>query len=106
VFVPGNPFQYGLMFVGKAGANPSEAPFRCSTLGWAPGLTHKHYTKLLRLARDKNSSFIRTFVNYGHEKFDRIGPRRKYFTIMVTAMLNVNKLTVIKLTVIKLNAIA
>jgi hypothetical protein len=31
-----------LMFAGKAGAYPSEAPFRCSTLGWVPVLTHKH----------------------------------------------------------------
>ncbi len=31
--VPGKSFQPGLMFAGKAGACPSEAPFRCSTLG-------------------------------------------------------------------------
>jgi hypothetical protein len=30
------------MFAGKAGAFPSEAPFRFSSLGYAPGLTHKH----------------------------------------------------------------
>jgi hypothetical protein len=30
------------MFAGKAGAYLSEAPFKCSTLGKAPGLTHKH----------------------------------------------------------------
>jgi len=29
------------MFAGKAGAYPSEGPFMCSTLGSAPGLTHK-----------------------------------------------------------------
>ncbi len=33
VFVPGKPFQKSLMFVSKAGAYPSEAPFRFSTLG-------------------------------------------------------------------------
>jgi hypothetical protein len=33
VFVSGKPFQPSLMFQGKAGAYPSEAPFRCSTLG-------------------------------------------------------------------------
>ncbi len=27
------PFQSSLMFAGKAGVYPSEAPFRCSTLG-------------------------------------------------------------------------
>jgi len=30
---PGKPLQPSLMFVGKAGAYPSEAPFKCSTLG-------------------------------------------------------------------------
>ncbi len=33
MFVPGNPFQPSLMFVGKARAFPSEAPYRCYTLG-------------------------------------------------------------------------
>ncbi len=33
VFVPGKPLQPSLMFLGEAGAYPSEAPFRCSTLG-------------------------------------------------------------------------
>ncbi len=32
----------------------SEAPFRCSTLMQAPGLTHKLQTRLERLARDKH----------------------------------------------------
>ncbi len=31
MFVPGEPFQPSLMFGGKVGAYPSEAPFR---LGW------------------------------------------------------------------------
>jgi hypothetical protein len=31
MFVPRQPFQPSLMFVGKAGAYPSEAPFICST---------------------------------------------------------------------------
>ncbi len=42
VFVPGKTFQPSLMFTGKAGAYPSEAPFRCTTLWYAPGLTYKH----------------------------------------------------------------
>jgi hypothetical protein len=33
MFVPGKPLQPLLGFVGKAGAYPSEEPFRCSTLG-------------------------------------------------------------------------
>jgi hypothetical protein len=37
------------MFANKVRAY---APFRCSTLGLAPGLTHKHYTRLERHAKD------------------------------------------------------
>jgi len=43
------------MFAGKAGAYPSEAPFRFSTLGEAPGLAQRQETRLERLARDKHS---------------------------------------------------
>jgi hypothetical protein len=45
------------MFAGKARAYPSEAPFRCSTLGTAPGL-------------------LRKSINYGHKKIYSSGPRR------------------------------
>jgi hypothetical protein len=58
MFVLGKSFQPGLMFAGKARAFPSEAPFRCSTLWYAPGLMYKHYTRLVRLARDKHSSLL------------------------------------------------
>jgi hypothetical protein len=36
VFVPAKLFQPSLMFAGKVGVYPSEAPFMCSTLGEAP----------------------------------------------------------------------
>ncbi len=36
MFAPGKLFQHSLMFAGKAGAYPSEEPFRYSTLGKAP----------------------------------------------------------------------
>ncbi len=55
------------MFVGKAGAYPIEEPFRCSTLGLAPGLADKQKTRLERLARDKHSRLIRKFVNHGQK---------------------------------------
>jgi len=42
------------MFVGKARAYPSEAFFRCSTLGQAPGLAHKYETRLESLAEDRH----------------------------------------------------
>jgi hypothetical protein len=41
MFVPAQAFQPILMFAGKERAYLSEAPFRCFTLGYAPGLTHK-----------------------------------------------------------------
>ncbi len=56
-FVPVKPFQTSVMLVGKARAYPNATPFRCSTLGYAPGLTRKHLTRLERLARDKGSSY-------------------------------------------------
>jgi hypothetical protein len=33
-----------------------------STLGYAPGLTHKYYTRLLRPARGKYSSLFQTVI--------------------------------------------
>jgi hypothetical protein len=51
-----------------------EAPLRCSSLGKAPGLTHKHYTRLITLARDKYSSLFQIFVNYGQSIFIALAP--------------------------------
>jgi hypothetical protein len=65
------------MFVGKAGAYPIEEPLRYST----PGLAHKQQTSLESLARDKHSSLIRTFVNYGGKKFYNIGPWEVFMTL-------------------------
>ncbi len=42
VFVPGKPLHASSMFAGKVRAYLSEAPFRCSTLGYVPRLTLKH----------------------------------------------------------------
>ncbi len=50
VFVPGNLFQPNLMFVSKA---------KCSSLGYAPGLTLKHQTRLERLSKDQNSTYYK-----------------------------------------------
>jgi len=44
------------------------------TLGYAPGLTRKHWTRLERLARDRHFSLFRKFVNYSHKKLYNIGP--------------------------------
>ncbi len=57
VFVSGRSFQTSLMFVSKASARLSEVPFRCSTLGQAPGLIHEHQTRLERLAGTNTLAF-------------------------------------------------
>ncbi len=48
-FVPGRLPQPSLLFAGKAEAYPSESSVRFSTLGWTPGLTHKHLARLEKL---------------------------------------------------------
>ncbi len=60
MFVPGEPLKTSVMFAGKAGAYMSEAPFRCSILGLAPGLPTN-----IRLGWNSllgTSSLLRTFV--------------------------------------------
>ncbi len=42
-------------------------------LRYAPGLAHKHKTRLERLVRDKHSSLLQALVNYGCKMFYRIG---------------------------------
>ncbi len=75
MFVPARAFQPSLMFVSMAGAYPCEDLFRCSTLEWTPGLTHKHNrTGLERPVRDKHTSLLRTIVNYRRKKVYSIGP--------------------------------
>ncbi len=51
--VLGQPFQPEIMFASKAGAYPSEAL----------KLTHKHLTRLERLAKDTHSSLLSAFIN-------------------------------------------
>ncbi len=90
-----------------AGAYPSEAPFRCSTLGQAPGLTDKHYTRLERLAKDKHSSLLRKSVNYGHKKFYSTDPSLAgdiffYFFLiffLIFRSISINKTPVLSLTI-------
>jgi hypothetical protein len=67
MFVRDKPFQSSLKLASKARAYPSEAPVKCSTLGKAPGLTHKHYTRMERPERD--SRLLQTFINYICEIF-------------------------------------
>ncbi len=66
------PFQSSRMLVSKTGAYPSEAPFRCSTIEQAPGLTCKRQTLLERFARHKQTSIKQKFIIYCREKFYNI----------------------------------
>jgi len=58
----------------RAGAYLSEVPFKGSTQELAPGLNHKHWTRLERLARDRYSSSLHTYSNYINKKFYNFGP--------------------------------
>ncbi len=60
MFVPDMSFQPNIMFANKARAYRSEASFRCSSLGLAPDLIHKHYNRLERPARDAMTFSITT----------------------------------------------
>ncbi len=68
--------QASLMLVSKTKAYLNEPLFRCSTPGKVPGLTHKRLTRLEGLARGKHSSLSRKSVDWGHEEFYNIEPRR------------------------------
>ena len=74
VLYPSNHAQSSLMFDSKAGRDPREETFRCSTLGYTPGLTHKQNIRLESPERGKRSSLLRTFVNYWRKKSYNIGP--------------------------------
>jgi hypothetical protein len=54
VFVPGKPFQPSLMFAGKAGAYPSEAPFSL----FCPIRDEKSFVKLINVIKVGSCSYI------------------------------------------------
>ncbi len=54
-----------------------------------PGLTHKHKTRLERLAKDKHLSLLQKSVNYGRKKFST----RPHVTILKKISMSL-KLTV------------
>jgi hypothetical protein len=64
-------FQPTLVFMGF----PRVEQLKCASLGYAPGLSYKYWTRLERPARDNNSSLFLKIVNYGHIKFYKIEPR-------------------------------
>ena len=78
MLVTGKPFQHSLLLVRKAGAHPIGALKRSSPSRVAPSLTHKHKTRLERLASDKHSSLSHISINYA-VKFYRISLWVLYF---------------------------
>ncbi len=61
-----------------------EAP----TLEQTLDVTNKHYSMLERLAKDKHSSLLQTFVNNGRKMFSNIGARAQcYKTTFVRNLL-------------------
>ncbi len=69
MFITNNPLRPSLMFVRKAGTYPSGGPKSTFPLGLGSGPYKKHWTRLERLARDKQYSLLQTLVNYGRKKF-------------------------------------
>ena len=63
MLVPGKLFQPSLVFVGKAGAYPSEAPLYFRLLALLANF------RLGWKNRDERSSLLRTLVNYDRKKF-------------------------------------
>ncbi len=73
--VPGGPLQPSLMFVGDA---------RSVRIG--SNLTYKHQARLEKPARDKHkdTSLLRTIVNYDCKKFYNIMSRNKWSKVSYT----------------------
>ncbi len=60
----------------RQGAYLSKAPSKCSIIGETLNIKIKYLTQLESTARDKHSSLLRKFVNYGRKKFYNIGPEQ------------------------------
>jgi hypothetical protein len=65
------------MLAGKVRVNPSESPFGCSALVYAPGLAHKQKARVERLARSTQSSLLQKFVTYDCKKFNNTDDRQQ-----------------------------
>ncbi len=64
------------MFVGKAMNLPKCGPPESCFTWIGSGLTFRPYSRLERPKKDKYSSLLQIFVNYGRNKFCNIGLRR------------------------------
>ncbi len=67
------------------------------TKNTASGLTHKHQTRLERLARDKHSSLLRTFVNYSRKSYTT-PVQEENFTLFLSPLSTLVIMAVIKAT--------
>jgi hypothetical protein len=68
MFFPSRPFHSLVMFAVKAtSVHKSGAPERCY-ISVGSSLTHKIYSRLDRVARNKLFRVLETFVNYGCKK--------------------------------------
>jgi hypothetical protein len=56
--------QSSLIFVSMTEAHLSKAPLRFYTLGLAPGLTHKYWTKQERPAKNKHNILFAPVFGY------------------------------------------
>ncbi len=86
------PFQHSPMF---AGTYPRVEESCFTWVG--SGLTHRHQTRLERLARNKHTSLLRKSVNYGRKKFYSTGPWRqshKNIYVILTLQYCTNKNTI------------
>jgi hypothetical protein len=68
MFVPGRHFQPILIFVSEAGAYLIVTTFSCSTQKRSSG----HCCRLVRSTTEKQSSLVRTFINYVCKKLYKI----------------------------------
>jgi len=62
-----------------------------SSIGQATGLNHKHKARLERLARDKPSRLIQTFVNHRRKNFYNFALRLHFGHIKLTVLKNIGK---------------
>ncbi len=69
MLVPGKPFQPNIIFASKHGAYLIEV-----LQGRGSGVTHKHSTRLEKLAKDKHSNLLLKFVNHGQNFFIALAP--------------------------------
>jgi hypothetical protein len=73
VFVPVRPFQPSLMFAGEA------KPGTKHVLHLGRLRPYKYLIRLEKLARDKHSILLGTFVKYGRKKLYDLGPYKVKF---------------------------